>query len=173
MYVKTYLRKIMFKVSHKTLIVISGSMWIGIGVFLLQLGLGFLMDAVQSLLLQADEGYPLMSQLSVLGEVKIAALVLVLLSLITGFFKGRMVLKKTVMRNLLRIKNFPDPTSLLNMYSKGNLFLIVGMMGLGVLMRLSGISSDVRAFIDIAVGSALIQGGVYYLRSALPRMEHI
>ena len=96
----------MFKVSHKTLIVISGSMWIGIGVFLLQLGLGFLMDAVQSLLLQADEGYPLMSQLSALGEVKIAALVLVLLSLITGFFKGRMVLKKTVMRNLLRIKNF-------------------------------------------------------------------
>ncbi|MBS4168887.1 hypothetical protein [Parachlamydia sp. AcF125] len=163
----------MFKVSHKTLIVIAGSMWIGIGVFLLQLGLGFLMEAVQSLLLQSEGTYPLMNQLSAVGEVKIAALALVVLSLLTGFFKGRVVLKKAVLRNLLRIKAFSDPTHLLNIYSRGNFLLIVAMIGLGVMMRVLGMPSDVRAFIDIAVGTALIQGGIYYLRSALPRMEQI
>ncbi|PJD98256.1 MAG: hypothetical protein CK425_00830 [Parachlamydia sp.] len=156
----------MFKVSHKTLVAISGSVWIGVGLFLLQLGIGLLLEAMRIQLIVQTDKFPILNFLAGMGGVKVAALMLVILSLIVGFFKGRFVLRKTVVRSVARIRSFPDPTMIYHLYSKGNIVLILAMMGLGMLMRFLGVASDVRAFIDIAVGMALIQGGVLYLRSS-------
>jgi len=155
----------MFKVSHKTLVTISGSVWIGMGLFLLQLGVGLLLEAMRAHLILAADKFPLLNLLAGFGGSKTAALIIVIFSLIIGFFKGRFVLRKTVVRSIARIRSFPDPTMIYHLYSKGNIILILGMMGLGMLMRSIGVASDVRAFIDITVGTALIQGGVLYFRS--------
>lgn len=163
----------MFNVNHKTLMSIAGAIWMGIGLFLLQLGLKFLVESVEFHLSGSSVSLPVLSKTILFSEVKWAALTLVLFSLMIGFVKGRFVLSKTVQRSVQRIKSLPNPTSVFKLYSKGNVILIVVMMAIGMLMRILGVPTDVRACIDMAVGSALIQGGMLYFRQLrLPLANH-
>lgn len=133
------------QVSHRTLLNISGIVWLAIGVMLLNLGIRFIMDGS---FMQAENQF--------------GAIILIALALITGNIKGRFVLRKAAMRSFERIKLLSNPTPLSNIYSKANYILIGLMMGIGMGMKYLGIPPDVRGFIDIAVGAALIQGALCY-----------
>lgn len=152
----------MLKVTHQTLILISGLIWLGVGCILLPVGLNIL---VESLLDEnALQPHPLLSLISSLaGGIEQAALISIAFSLSVGFIKGRYLFAKTVARSVKRFLNMPTPISIAQIYP-WQYYLLLGSMGfLGWIVRL--FPSDIRGCIDIAVGAALINGAIHYFRA--------
>jgi len=153
----------MFKVSHSTLIFLSGFIWLAIGCFLLPLGLNFVVAA----LLDENQAqpHPILNFLaSYVGSIDSAALVWIVLALFIGFLKGRKVFAKGVKRSVGRILTLPSPISLSKIYPPSYYLLLGSMVVLGILMRY--ITEDLRGGIDIAVGFALINGAILFFREA-------
>lgn len=157
----------MLKVSHTTLIILSGAVWMGVGLWLLPLGLKLFLATLQQSAWIESSSLPLIGFLSpYLGGKEETVVVLVALGLCIGFLKGRYVLGKAAKKGVERIKAFSNPTALLNLYSPKYLLLLGGMILLGMSMRFLGLPNDIRGFIDVAIGSALINGSMIYFRSA-------
>ena len=153
----------MFKVSHAALIFLSGCIWLIAGCFLLSLGLNFIV----STLLQANisQSHPILTFLTpYVGNLDNAALLWIVISLFIGFLKGKKVFAKAVKRAIDRIRNLPNPAPLGKIYPPAYYLLLASMGLLGFLMRYVPI--DVRGGVDVAVGSALINGAVLYFRGA-------
>jgi len=149
--------------SKRMWIAFSGVIWIVVGVFLLTLGVRFIVAEAQS-----GQGSSLITSLSVLtGGREQAALALVAIGLLIGFVKGRYVLIKTVKRVSERILSLPLPIRPSQVYSRGYLLLIGGMIALGISLKWLGIPLSIRGLVDVAVGSALIHGAMAYFRVAL------
>ncbi len=153
----------MFKVSHSTLIFLSGFAWLAIGCFLLPLGLNFI---VASLLKEnAAQPHPILYFLApYAGGLDAAALVLIACALLIGFLKGRTVFSKSVKRSVSRILTLPNPAPLSKIYTPSYYLLLGSMVLLGVLVRYTPL--DVRGAVDVIVGSALINGAMLYFRQA-------
>lgn len=81
-----------------------------------------------------------------------------------GFLKGRIVFAKTVRRIVGRIYSLSLPIRLFDVYPFAYWCLIGGMVSLGMILRF--FPESVRGVVDVAVGSALVQGAVLYFRSA-------
>lgn len=154
------------KLSHHSLITISGTIWLVIGAFLLPLGIHFLADAAVNPYLLRDNSYPLLSFVSqYTGGVEGAAILLIAISLLVGSFKAKKVFTKVVNKGVSRITSFPNPTHLTNIYGFKYLLLIGFMVSLGMCLRYFGVPKDIRGVIDVAVGSALINGGLGYFKA--------
>jgi hypothetical protein len=150
--------------SKRTWFVISGITWLGIGIMLLMKGLRLTVDAVE----QTTVAMPLLKfVLSIAGTRHQAALLLVCLGLFIGFIKGRTVLAKTVARIASRINAHQKGLSLQQAYDRKYWIILSLMMSLGVIFRVFTIPADIRGLIDIAVGSALINGAILYFRHIL------
>jgi len=157
----------MKKLSKKNAILLSGAVWMGIGVLLLTKGILYLEDARIAVSNWTQEGFSLIKKLTEYTKnPEQAALILICGALFVGFFKGRVVLKRSVNRVVDRIRSQPAPLSLKNIYSKGYLFLIGGMMCMGMAFKYLPLPLDVKGFIDFAVGAALINGSMLYFRAA-------
>ena len=157
----------MIKLSHKTLIYISGFFWLLIGCFLLNLGLNLLMNPIQSnnTIPLTSSSYPLITLLSsYLGGSEYAIIAIITSGLFIGYFKGKYVLGKSARQGILRILKLPNPTSLTNIYNKKHYLLIALMMSLGFLFSFFKLNNDIRGFIDTTVGAALINGSLIYFR---------
>lgn len=153
------------RLSHSTLYTISGIVWMAIGVFLLNLGLKLITQGAETESFSLDKYSPFFVWLSALfSGVENAIIVLIVLAMIVGFFKGRFVLRKVAMRTYNRVQALENPTSIANLYTKANYIIILGMMMLGMCMRYFNIPNDIRGPIDIAVGIALMQGAVSYFQ---------
>ncbi len=153
------------KVSHMTLVTISGLVWLAVGAFLLPFGLHLMMASA----FEANLGthYPLFSLVSDLtGNAEQAALFITALCLFIGYLKGSRVLSKSVHRSIVRIRQLPSPASLGRIYSPGYYLLLGGMIAIGMSIKFFGLSEDIRGAVDIAVGVALINGAMLYFREA-------
>lgn len=160
----------MLKVSHRMLIIFSGLIWLGVGCFLLPLGLNFLLGAIPLAHIHSDHHYPLLNFfLSFTSNVENATILLISLGLLIGYFKGRYVLGKSAVKGVQRICSFPNPTSVTNIYSLKYYILLGAMVGLGLSMKLFSFPLDIRGVIDIAIGSALINGAMIYFRAAFEK----
>jgi hypothetical protein len=148
------------KFRHTTLLAISAAIWLAVGMSLLSVGLRLLVSSGQG---HTDSIVNFLSKYT--GGAEYASIVLIAVSLFIGHMKGKHVLSKTVARCVARIQTFPNPTNLSNMYGRGYYILLLGMIGLGMSLRWLGISDGLRGIIDTAVGAALIQGAVVYLRN--------
>lgn len=153
------------KTRHSTLFALSGIIWMGIGIMLLNLGLGFLMHGFQGNVFIQD-GYSgfFMWLSQTINGYDYAAVFLIAIGLVVGFAKGRFMLQKAAYKSHARISKLANPTSVTNLYSRGNLILIAIMMGMGMLMKVLNLSYDIRGTIDVAVGCALMQGSLAYFR---------
>jgi hypothetical protein len=152
----------MLKVSHSTLVYISGAIWLAVGFFLLQLGLR-LMLAPSNLL--ESSSVPLLSSLKTMaGGIYEAAVALIAISLFIGFLKGKHILRKSARQGVERIRTLPNPTELYYIYNAKYYILLAIMIGLGASMRFLGIPNDIRGGVDIAIGAALINGAVEYFK---------
>lgn len=161
----------MFKVSHTTLIALSGLTWLIVGGFLFTLGLNFIVES----LLQENlhRNYPLLNSLAPwVGGLDPAALVLIGSGAILGFFKARFIFSKTVNSTLSRILSLPNPSSLGLIYTKKYYILLGSMIFLGFLVRFT--PNDIRGLIDVTIGSALISGALLYFKAAFRvfRLSH-
>ena len=154
------------KLSHQSLIILSGTIWLAIGAFLLPLGIHFLADAAIHTQLVREGSYPLLSFISqYTGGLESSAVILIAISLLIGSFKAKKVFSKVVKKGIARITSFPNPTEVTNIYGFKYLLLIGFMMCLGMGLRYFGVPKDVRGVIDVAVGSALINGGIAYYKA--------
>lgn len=148
------------KFAKRTWLVFSGLTWLAIGCMLLFKGLKFITQT-----LGLEEGRPLLKFfMSFVGSSHKAALLLICLALLVGFLKGRMILSKTVERISSRILSHPSVLSWKEAYDR-KYFIILGVMVLiGMGFRFLGIPLDIRGGIDVAIGSALINGAMLYFR---------
>lgn len=146
--------------AHRSWIAISGFLWFFIGTFLLYKGLHLITEAA----FQPDSLCAKWER--VFGSPQQAATAFIAIGLIAGFLKGRFVLAKTVRRVVNRIALLPLPIRLRDAYSRSYWILIGSMVALGMSFRFLPIPIDVRGTIDIAIGSALINGAMLYFRAA-------
>lgn len=158
------------RLSKSTWIVISGLIWFLVGIGLLTLGLNFIIFKAQ---MDYSDATSLIAKLSPLtGGREQAALALIALGLVLGFIKGRYALGKTVRRFVERILSLPQPVTFAQVYSKRYLMLIGVMILLGLSMKWLGLSAEIRGMIDVAIGSALINGAMAYFRVTLKLKKH-
>ncbi|MBW4488458.1 MAG: hypothetical protein KME12_11775 [Trichocoleus desertorum ATA4-8-CV12] len=76
-----------------------------------------------------------------------------------GLLKGKVVLDRTANRVIDRVDTLQEPNpfkSIFQMFGAKTIALILAMMGIGVGLRLAGVSFEIRGLIYIAVGSALM-----------------
>jgi hypothetical protein len=146
---------------HKSLIGISGLLWFAVGLFLLIKGLLLITHAAYAVSLQGWIG----SLAATFGDRQKAALCLVSIGLIIGFIKGRFVLAKSAGRMVAKIRSHEQPVAWSKVYTWREALLIGLMMCLGMGLRASGLSPDIRGTVDVAIGSALIHGALFYFRS--------
>lgn len=141
-------------------IVFSGYLWFFSGILLLYKGLKFIAEA-------AFKSDSVCSQLSqIFGSSEQAATALIAFSLMIGFIKGRFVFSKTVRRVVTRIASLQPPIRFKDAYTPGYWIVIGIMMTLGMSLKYLPISLDVRGVVDVAVGSALINGAFLYFKAA-------
>lgn len=145
-------------------IVISGAIWLVIGGMLTYKGLVLLARSVATF---AHNPGPLMKGLYQLFQnVERSGMILVFTAILLGQLKGTFILAKSVKRFIKRILLIPSPIPLKALFPWNYLALVGGMMALGIALRISSIPTDIKAFIDLAVGSALISGAFLYFRQA-------
>ncbi|MBA2726920.1 MAG: hypothetical protein H0U49_01940 [Parachlamydiaceae bacterium] len=154
----------MFKVSHANVSFISGLIWICVGCFLLQMGLKLILDPTYA----PGGSTPILSNIQgVMGGLQEAGIALIAIALYIGYLKGKHLLRKSARQGVERLRSFPDPMPIQNMYSPKYYILLGGMIGLGMSMRFLGLPNDIRGGIDVAVGAALINGALEYFRLGL------
>lgn len=153
------------KLSHVKLILISGLVWFGIGIYLLQLGFNLLLEGAHNPI-YIDQ-YPLLKALApYTGSFEAAIILLVVIALLIGYYKGRYVLGKSARRGVNRILTFSNPAPFHYIYSAKYYILLGSMVALGISIKFMGLSHDVRGLIDTIIGSALINGSMIYFRLA-------
>jgi hypothetical protein len=145
---------------HKGWIICSGLLWLAIGLWLLAKGLYLI--AQGSFLSEPENSFAI----KIFGNAQRGATYLIALSLLIGFIKGRFVLSKTVRRVCLRIASLSLPIHPKEVYGISYILLISGMMLLGIALRFTPIPLDLKGAIDVAIGSALINGSMLYFRAA-------
>ena len=124
---------IFMRLNVRNAILLSGALWLGIGIFLLTKGIYLFVYGVNAAG-GAQKEFPLIKKITeYTKDPRQAVLILACSALFIGFFKGRMILKKSVRRVVGRICSLPSPLSIKNLYSKGYLALVAGMMGMGML----------------------------------------
>lgn len=149
----------MLKLSHASMTFISGALWMIIGISLLQLGLKLLLDPSLS-----NGSLPLLGLFRGIIDLNSAAIALVTLALYLGFLKGKYVLSKSANRTINHIRSLPNPAPLHQIYTRSYLLLLGLMVCLGISIKYLGIPNDIRGMVDVAVGAALINGAVHFLR---------
>lgn len=128
------------KIDHKVAIILSGFLWMIVGVILLGKGLALLLGPEDPLF------------------------ALNAIALLIGFVKGRWVLRKSAERVIKRLSSLPNPCAIHAIYSKSYVFLILGMIALGMVFKFVSIPGEIKGFLDVAIGFALISGASFYFR---------
>jgi len=81
------------------------------------------------------------------------------IALSIGLLKGKLILDRTANRVIDRVETLQEPNplkSIFQMFGAKTIALIVAMMGIGIGLRLAGVSFEIRGLIYIAVGAALL-----------------
>lgn len=154
------------KFSHRQLIIISGSIWLLIGVWLLNVGLRLLLGPLSLDAATAENGLFISHLGQMTGGKEYAVMLLIVLALCIGYLKGRVILGKSARKGVQRIMNLPNPASLASMYSFKYYIILALMIGLGISIKVLNVPFDLRGFIDTLIGAALINGAMVYFQYA-------
>ncbi len=148
--------------THNIAIITSGIIWLLVGLFLLYKGLFFTVLAKVTFM---DEGYPLFNVLAkIKQDPETVALISVTLALVVGLIKGRFALAKSAKRTVARLVSTPAPLKPKDVFPIPYILLVMLMMLLGMSLKYFNVPYDVRGFVDVAVGSALINGAIIYFK---------
>lgn len=143
------------------MIALSGFVWMAVGLFLLPLGLRLLAEP------SINGSYPLISLMSpYFGGRESASVVLIAMGLLVGYTKSRKVLTKVVKKTTDRILALPNPSPITALFGVKYLLLIGAMISMGMMIKFFDLPNDIRGVVDVAVGSALLNGGMAYLHNA-------
>lgn len=127
--------------SRRSHLIIAASLWTAVGIGLLSMGLVFWFH------------------LPYLGFLDWQHLSGGAIALSVGLLKGKVILDRTANRVIERVDTLAEPNpvkSIFQMFGGKTIALILAMMGIGIILRLAGVSFEIRGLIYIAVGMALI-----------------
>ena len=130
------------RVKRKTLRFVAGILWFAVGVMLIW------------------RAFPW------IRANRLSGWVAVIIGLLLGVFKSRMVFIPLAVKNLQRIRELSPQREKISVFafqSTKAYILIAGMIALGILLRLSPIPRTILITIYVAVGSALILASPKYL----------
>ena len=139
------------KTASKVALILYGLIWLGVGCMLLSKGISLLVTRENPVLATSEE----------------ISLLLIVAGMIVGVFKARFVLKKVAHRVVNSVLQSTTPFKAV--FSVRTVLLVVIMMALGRTLRAINTPLDILGFIDVAVGSALIQGAVMMKQAAQPQ----
>ena len=152
-----------------TWFILCGCLWFTVGFSLLVTGLNFLLG-----LAKFSEGVLSMGEAPLFGSLakslggnETVAIVLIAVSLLIGQLKSVFVFKRAVKRMENRLAAFSGSIPIYKVFHWSYLFLIVFMMSLGMALKAFSVPLDIRGVIDVAVGGALLRGGMFYIRTGL------
>lgn len=94
-----------------------------------------------------------------------ASIFLIVLGISLGLLKAKAVMSKAASKNAQRLVGLQQ-VSLIQIFDPKLWIIIAAMMGLALVMTKIGVPTDWRSVVDIAVGTALIQGASHYFRLA-------
>lgn len=80
-------------------------------------------------------------------------------ALSVGLVKGKLILDRTAGRVIDRVETLQEPNpfkSVWQMFGTKTIVLILAMMSIGIVLRIAGVSFEVRGLIYIAVGIGLL-----------------
>src|ERR1700722_20240053 len=124
----------MWKTGHRTLICISGLVWLAIGIFLLTFGISLVIGTLHNL--PFEQRFSLVRSFGALCRSnENGVVVLLALALLIGSMKGRFVLSKSAGTQIARILSFSPPVPFSRIYSLGYYLLIALMIGMGMMLR--------------------------------------
>ena len=164
----------MIKFKHVSAVLFSGVIWLLIGCLLTFKGVKYISVGANEAFLGENTHFSMIAfVLPLFNDYQKTIFTLIMVSLVVGFIKGRFVMSKTVNRVVRRIIALHAPFKIQEMYTKGYVILIGGMMMLGMGMKYFPIAADVRGFLDLAVGMALFQGAFLFFKRALLLREEL
>jgi hypothetical protein len=150
----------MLKVNHRYMGCIAGIVWLVVGSLLLRKGI-FLISTAAMEGADPSSPYPLFHGLMVLvGDSAKVVLALLSVAILIGYAKGRLILMRAGERIISRIASLRAPISIFRLYGRRDCLMMLSMMGLGMVMRFLEVPIEIRGFILVAVGTALIQGSL-------------
>ena len=85
--------------------------------------------------------------------------------ILLGGVKGEFAIGKAARRAIDRIGTLPEKSRFYALFAPKAWALIFGMMGLGMLIRFSGLDKSSRGLILTTIGVALIWGSRYFWRA--------
>jgi hypothetical protein len=131
------------KLTFKPLMILAFALWATGGLMLIKNGLGFLQ----------------------LVEIDTTTLALgVGLALIIGFAKGKFVLGKASIRNILRLQALKEPVRPVHVYPLRSWITIGIMLLIGISMTVFQAPVFVRGLVNLGIGMGLLVSSVTYLR---------
>lgn len=156
----------MITFSTRNLIILAGLNWLLVGIFLLTFGVHLELVSLTTPYFAEEQPFSLLAYLMPkLGTKENSLCFLIAISLFLGYCKGKFILKKTAYRQINRITSCLPPHKITTLYTAKYLLLLLLMISMGITLRFLPIHADVRGFIDIIVGSALINGATHYFRN--------
>lgn len=146
---------------HLSLRRMGGAFWLIAGFMLLTKGIGFLKN-----LMFFESSHPLLDfYLNLTQDKETAVALLIATALALGMMKAIFILRKVAKKACLRLSTFPDPAPISALFGFRFLVIITGAMLMAYCVRQSGLSPDIRGVIDVAVGAALLNSAMIYLRA--------
>ena len=127
--------------SRRVHLVIAASIWTVVGAGLLIMGMVFWFH------------FPY------LGFLDNYHLLIGTIALAVGLVKGKFLLDRTAGRVIERVDTLAEPNpfkSVFQMFGAKTIALILAMMGIGIVLRVAGVSFEIRGLIYLAVGAALL-----------------
>ncbi len=104
-----------------------------------------------------------------LGDLDTRHLAIGMAAIAVGLAKGRFVLDKTANRVIDRTDNLQEANplkSIFQMFGVKTIALIASMMGIGLILRMAGMSYEIRGLVYLAVGTALLWSCFRYWSAA-------
>jgi hypothetical protein len=141
----------------------QGLVWLAVGLYLLPLGIFFLMQTLEPGYSSSLPLYGLLASISLTPTE--SACSLLALGLLIGRIKSRTVFAKAVTKSEQYVASLPARASVFKIYPPRYILLVGVMMGLGISMRVFSVPLDIRGFVDVAVGAALTQGAIAYFKA--------
>lgn len=148
------------------LITLAGFLWFVLGITLLTKGLYLMILTAH---LSGEKAGPILNvfMYAFTGGIVPAALTILLLGVVLGIMKGRWALGRAATLLVRRIYPMRGKIHVAKLYRIHDYLLIVGIIALSRLLNWIEVPNDVHSLIDIAVGSALINGAMVYFRYAI------
>ncbi len=155
------------EIRQKTALIFSGFSWLAIGSLLIYRGIRYLVDIFFSFATGSKPTSWLVAWIPGHEDFYHSVLIgLAVGGVLFGWVKGRYIFSKTVDRVASRIASLADPFPLKKMYALGYLTLMVVMSSLGMCFRFFPLALDLKGFLDMTIGTALLIGSAFYFKRA-------